>query len=89
MPSVTSVRMRSVSSSSARASLAQASTSSTRSVDVDGLEQLDLALDREVGPPAGGVGQRAGVVDAAQQLDQPATTEVVERRPATWPSALG
>src|SRR5262249_42675407 len=36
-------------------------------LDVDGLEQLELALEREVGPVAGRVGERAGMIDRAQE----------------------
>src|SRR5690606_32316885 len=49
-------------------------------LDVDGLEQLDLALDGELGPPADEVGQGARVVagDAAEDaVDLPAA-EVLE-----------
>jgi hypothetical protein len=46
---------------------------------VEGLEQLDLALDRQVGPPAHQVGQRRGVVDAAQHLGQPAAAQRLEQ----------
>src|SRR6185436_535893 len=47
---------------------------------VDGLEQLDLALDREVGPPAGGIRQRAGVRHAAQRLGETARAQVLGDR---------
>ena len=56
-------------------------------LDVDGLEQLDLALERQLGPPAGEVGQRAGVVagDGAEDaVDLPAA-EVLEQRPQRGP----
>ena len=45
--------------------------------DVGRLQQLDLALDVEVGPPAGRVGQRAGLVDARQQVVEAPTTDVL------------
>ena len=61
----------SVSSSSARASLAHSSTLADPHLDVDGLEQLDLALGRQVGPPAGQVGERAGVVALLGRRQRP------------------
>ena len=48
-------------------------------LDVDRLQQLDLALEGEVGPPAGDVGQGAGVLDVAEHLGEPATAELVEQ----------
>ncbi len=65
---------------------------------VERLEQLDLALDRQVGRPAGGVGERAGVVDALQRvgearraelLGDPAHDGPVLPRQLTGPAGLG
>ena len=67
MPSVTSSRMRRRSSISPSASRAQASAFSRRSLDVERLEQLELALEGQVGRVPGGVGQGAGLVDGAQE----------------------
>ena len=44
-----------------------ASASSSRSRDVERLEQLDLLLEGEVGRVAGGVGERAGLGDRAHE----------------------
>ena len=63
-------------------SVSRSRCSSTASVealgDVDGLEQADLLLERDVGAVAGRVGQRAGIGDGAQ-----------ERRDALVGAALG
>ncbi len=40
-------------------------------LDVERLEQFDLALEGQLRPPAGRVGQRAGVADALQGLGEP------------------
>ena len=48
-----------------------------RSSASSGLEQLDLALDRQVGRPAGGVGQRAGVVDALEHVGDAGRAEAL------------
>ena len=45
----------------------KSSASSRRSVDVEGLEQLDLLLERQVGRVAGRVGERAGLGDRAHE----------------------
>ena len=47
-------------------------------LDVERLEQLDLALEREVGRVAGGVRQRARVLDRAQERDDAAGTARLE-----------
>ena len=47
-------------------------------LDVERLEQLDLALQREVGRVAGGVRERAGVLDRAQERDDAAGTARLE-----------
>ena len=44
---------------------------------VERLEQLDLALDRQVGRPARGVGQRAGVVDAGEGVGDARVAELL------------
>ena len=58
-------------------------------LDVDRLEQLDLAVGAQVGPPAGEVGEGAGVVgvDAAQDAAHLPVAEALEQRPAAWPAA--
>ena len=44
---------------------------------IEFLEQFHLALDRQVRRPPGGVGQRAGVVDAGQRLGDPRGAELL------------
>ena len=53
-----------------------------RGLDVDRLEQLDLALDGELRPPAGEVGERAGIVgaDGSEDLDETTAAEALEQR---------
>jgi hypothetical protein len=51
----------------------------------DGLEQLDLALDGQVRPPADDVGQGGGIVDPTQHLGQAAAAEALEERPERGP----
>ena len=86
-PSRTSSAIFSASSRSARASLAQPSTRRDPRLDVDGLEQLDLALDGQLGPPADEVGQRARVVagDGAEDPADLPAAEVLEQRPQRGP----
>ena len=50
------------------------------SLDVDGLEQLDLALEGEVGPPAGEVGELRRILDVVQHLGEAPAPEPVEQR---------
>ena len=55
------------------------------SLDVDGVEQLDLALDGQIGPPADGVGQGARGLDVAEQAAHTAATDLLEQRPSRGP----
>ena len=67
-PDSTSSRMRAADLQLGRAARAGCSrASSRRSVTSSGLEQLDLLLEGQVGGVAGGVGQRAGLGDRAQE----------------------
>ena len=56
---------------------------------IEGLEQLDLALDRQVGRPAGGVGQRAGVVDALEHVGDAGRADALARCRARSPCTRG
>ena len=58
-PSLTSRAIDAVTLASASASRAHSMALCSRCFDVDGLEQFDLLVELEVGPPADGVGQRA------------------------------
>ena len=49
----------------------KATASSRRAADVELLEQLDLLLEAQVGGVAGGVGERAGLGDRAQEGADP------------------
>ena len=70
MPSVTRLRICSDTSSSASASRAQRERLLEARLGVERLQQLHLALDRQVGRPARGVGERAGVVDAGERVGE-------------------
>ena len=73
--------MRSATSCSASASRAHWVARSTRVLDVDRLEQLELLLGREVTPRAEAVGERAGLGRRAEQLGQPTgATALTEHR---------
>ena len=66
-PSSTSSRMRRRTCSSARRSRWKREGELEALGDVERLQQLDLLLEGQVGRVAGGVGQRAGLGDRAQQ----------------------
>ena len=70
MPSDTSVRMRSFSSISASDVAHPAHGLGQPLLDVEGLEQLDLAVHGQVGRVAGGVGNRTGLGDGLEQLHE-------------------
>ncbi len=58
-------------------------------VDVDGLEQLDLALEGQVGPPAGGVRQGAGGVDVTQHGAHAAPAQPFQQEAGGGPVLAG
>ena len=72
MSSATSSRIFRRSSISASVSRAQERRALEPQLDVERLEQLDLALERQVGRVAGGVRERARMVDRAQERDDAA-----------------
>ena len=57
--------------------------------DVHRLEQLDLALDGQVGPPAGQVGQRRRSVDLVEHRGQAAASQLLEERTGDLTELLG
>ena len=57
-------------------------------LDVDRLEQLDLAFEGEVGPPARRVGERAGLRDAGQRILEPSAAEALGDRSDDGPVLL-
>ena len=85
MPSSTSVLICSRSARSARVSRAQPSTSAQPRLDVDGLEDLDLLRQAQVGRVAGQVGDRRRLGHVAQPLRHaagaPAEQDVLEHGP--------